>query len=140
VQIEQEMVKEFHEAFGHPTVDKPTLLNRARLADRIGWMREEISELENAETLADQSDAVIDLIYFALGTLVEMGVDGEPLFHIVHNINMKKLWPDGKPRFRESDHKVIKPEGWTGPEEALRKEIARQLNQPNNKKAESVPA
>ena len=128
MQIEQEMVKEFHEAFGHPTVDKPAFLNRARLADRIGWMCEEISELESAKTLDDQSDAVIDLIYFALGTLVEMGVDGQPLFHIVHNANMQKLWPDGKPRFRESDGKVIKPEGWLPPEPALRKEIARQKN------------
>jgi predicted HAD superfamily Cof-like phosphohydrolase len=129
MQIEQDMVKGFHEAFRHPTVDEPSFLNRERLGSRMDWMREEINELAAAETLDDQADAVVDLIYFALGTLVEMGVDGEPLFHIVHNANMQKLWPDGKPRFRESDGKVIKPEGWLPPEPALREEIARQKNQ-----------
>ncbi len=34
--------------------------------------------------------------------------------------------PDGKPRFREGDGKILKPEGWQAPEPQLRAEIERQ--------------
>lgn len=39
-------------------------------------------------------------------------------FHAVHAANMRKLWPDGKPR-RNEHGKIIKPEGWCGPEREL---------------------
>ena len=38
---------------------------------------------------------------------------------------MAKLFPDGKPRFREGG-KILKPEGWQAPEPQLRAEIERQ--------------
>lgn len=91
-------------------------------------MQEEVEEFLEAEDVVDQADAMIDLIYFALGTLVEMGVKPEPLFRIVHEANMKKLWPDGKPHYNE-DGKTVKPPGWTDPYPALQAEIERQGNQ-----------
>lgn len=81
------------------------------------------------EIIVAQSDALIDLIYFALGSLVEMGVKPEPLFNIVQEANMSKLWPDGKPRYREEDNKVLKPEGWQQPEPKLKKEIEYQIKE-----------
>ena len=44
----------------------------------------------------------------------------QEIFAIVHDANMAKLWPDGKPRYRESDGKVAKPEGWIPPEARIR--------------------
>lgn len=117
-----EKVKTFHENFDSPVAETPEMLPRQRSEARASWMREEIEEFLEAETVYDQADAMIDLIYFALGTMVEMGTPPEELFDTVQEANMKKLWPDGKPRFRE-DGKIIKPEGWQPPEPRLKKII-----------------
>lgn len=114
-------VKEFHEVFGHPISPRHQMLGAERAVDRANWMKEEVDEFLEASTMLDQADAIIDLLYFAFGTLVEMGVDCPyTLFKIVHDANMAKLWPDGKPHFRE-DNKVIKPAGWVGPEVTMEK-------------------
>lgn len=120
-----EKVKEFHKTFNHPIKETPEMLCIDRLSTRIIWMRSELEELEESNTLIEQVDALVDLMYFAIGTLVEMGVKPENLFNIVHDANMKKCWKDGKPRFR-GDGKVIKPAGWVPPDKELLKEIMRQ--------------
>lgn len=117
-------VKEFHKAFNHPHNAKPVLLDPERVKARTAWMQEEIEEFNEATTLDGQADAMVDLIYFALGTLVEMGVKPDVLFDIVHEANMSKLWEDGKPRFRE-DGKVIKPSTWIDPEPKLKEALER---------------
>jgi predicted HAD superfamily Cof-like phosphohydrolase len=122
-----EAVAAFHRAFGAPAADMPRLLTPDRVAERAGWLREEVAELEEAATVEEQADAMIDLIYFALGTLVEMGVRPARLFDIVHEANMQKLWPDGKPRKRPEDGKVLKPPTWQDPEPKIEAEIHRQL-------------
>ncbi len=116
-----EEVREFHESFNHPVSDKLVYLSSERAQKRAEWMMDEIQEFLEADTLVDQTDAIIDLLYFAFGTLVEMGVPCPyTLFKEVHRANMDKLWADGKPHYRE-DGKIVKPAGWQGPEEALRK-------------------
>lgn len=115
---EYNMVKEFHKAFNHPHAEKPTLMGMERAKKRHSWMQEEIDEfLEATENgdIYEQADAMIDNIYFALGTLVELGVSPAEVFKIVQEANMSKLWEDGKPRFREGDGKVIKPATWQDP-------------------------
>lgn len=119
-------VREFHRAFGHPVADSPVNLTDERAITRSGWMLEELEEFTTAETVVDRADAMIDLIYFALGTLVEMGVRPGRLFEIVQAANMAKLHADGKPRYR-ADNKVIKPEGWVAPEPQIAAEIERQM-------------
>ncbi len=124
---EWNMVKDFHKAFNHPVSDKPKMLGYDRISRRVNWMWEEIDEFIAAKTIEEQADAMIDLIYFALGTLVEMGVEPENLFQIVQKANMSKLWDDGKPHFKE-DGKVMKPATWVDPEPLLIKEIQRQID------------
>jgi hypothetical protein len=92
-------------------------------------MDEELREFRAAHDVTDQADAMIDLIYFALGSLVEMGVHPSPLFAIVQKANMSKLWEDGKPRYDE-DGKIVKPPGWQDPAPLLAAEIARQVEPP----------
>lgn len=121
-------VREFHKAFGAPVADRPALLAPERVRFRADWLREETDELQEAQTLTDQADAVIDLIYFALGTLVEMGVRPQKLFDIVHGANMAKLWPDGTVHTRPEDGKVVKPPAWQDPEPLLEAAIHRQQN------------
>lgn len=125
-------VKEFQIAFGHPAPDKPTMLSKERIIARNSWMDEECEELLEAETLEDQVDAALDKLFFALGDLVELGVEPHHLLEIVQNANMGKLHMiDGKltPVYKE-DGKVKKPDDWNerfAPEAKLKAEIERQL-------------
>ncbi|MFR9523246.1 MAG: HAD family hydrolase [Rikenellaceae bacterium] len=113
-------VREFHEKFGHPAPEVPTLIDRKRALSRAKWMNEEVAEFLVAEDIYEQADAMIDVIYFALGTLVEMSLEPDELFAIVQRANMAKLFPDGKPHYNPKDGKVIKPEGWEDPTPKLR--------------------
>lgn len=79
--------------------------------------------------IVEQSDALVDLIYFCYGTFVKMNVDPRPLIEIVHQANMGKLFPDGKPHYDEVTHKVLKPDNWQedfAPEKRLAEEIQKQ--------------
>lgn len=62
-----------------------------------------------------------------------MGVNPTPIFNIVHKANMGKLFPDGRPRYRPDNGKVMKPDNWEqdfAPEPKIKAEI---INQKNNK-------
>ncbi|PAV30358.1 HAD family hydrolase [Virgibacillus profundi] len=79
--------------------------------------------------LVAQMDALTDVSYFNYGSFAVAGVDPEPLFDIVQDANMGKLWEDGKPRYREEDNKIQKPPYWEflyAPEAKLEAEIERQ--------------
>jgi predicted HAD superfamily Cof-like phosphohydrolase len=124
-----EDVRVFHLAFGHPAPPAPSLLPAQTAERRAAWIEEEAQELREATTLEGQADAFIDVIYFAMGGLVNLGVKPGALWDIVQAANMAKLWPDGRPRHRESDGKVIKPDGWEDPGPKLAEEIRRQLQE-----------
>ena len=116
-------VKDFHKAFDSPVSETPVMLTKERAEARAGFMREEIDEFIESDNIYEQADAMIDLIYFALGTLVEMGVKPGEIFDIVHKANMTKLWSDGKVHYREGDKKVIKPPEWEDPDPKIRAAI-----------------
>jgi len=77
-----------------------------RVEKRASWLEEEAQELREAKTIAEQADAYIDSIYFALGGLVELGVRPGEIWDLVHGANMAKVWPDGTVRRRE-DTKIV---------------------------------
>lgn len=108
-------VREFHEKFGHPVALEPKMIDKKRALSRAKWMNEEVAEFLIADNIYEQADAMIDLMYFALGTMVEMGLEADELFEIVQQANMAKLWPDGKPHYNPKDGKVIKPDTWEDP-------------------------
>lgn len=115
---EYRKVRAFHLAFGHPVAQRPVALDLERRRTRERWMAEEIEEWLEADNIVDQVDAMVDLIYFALGSLVELGIPPAAIFGIVHDANMSKLWPDGTPHYFSSG-KVQKPAGWTDPYERI---------------------
>ena len=121
-------VREFHRVFDHPMSDMPisqTPFLRDRRAD---FIQSEVEELRLAGTdLVEQADAYIDILYFAFGGLVEMGLDPSPLWNIVHGANMAKVGPDGRVIKDLVTGKALKPEGWQNPGPLLRAEIARQI-------------
>lgn len=122
---EWEAVKLFHEKFNHPVSKHPRRMDLDRAQKRYNWMKEEIDEFLDAvktEDIVEQADAMIDVMYFALGTLVEMGIHPDKLFEIVQKANMSKLWEDGTPHYAP-DGKTIKPSTWRDPHNDLKKAI-----------------
>lgn len=124
-----EMVRDFHDKFGVPNADKPVVMSAQRRTERYLYMSEELNEFDEAETVVDQADAMIDLIYLALGTLVEIGVKPAALFDIVHDANMSKVWPDGTVHYDSTTNKVVKPPTFIRPEPLLQAEIDRQMSE-----------
>ena len=120
-----EKVKEFHRIFRCPVGEKPAMLKDDRVKKRSAWMLEEIQEFMESDNIYNQADAMIDLMYFALGTLVEMGVRPKEIFDIVHSANMKKLFVDGSVGSRVSDGKIVKPPDWEDPYPKIKEEIDR---------------
>jgi len=55
-----------------------------------------------------------DLVYVVLGTFIAFGWDFDKAFDRVHESNMSKLGPDGKPVYRE-DGKVMKGPNYKPP-------------------------
>lgn len=86
---------------------------------------EELAEFLEATTLVDQVDAQIDIAYVNYGGLARLGIDADPLFKIVHDANMTKLFPDGTAHY-DNQGKLMKPDHFVRPEEALKAAIERQ--------------
>lgn len=94
----------------------PQALSIERYNFRMKFMREELEELETARENSDypeQVDALVDLIYVALGALLEMGAEPSLCFDRVHAANMQKVRGVTK---RGESYDAVKPEGWTPPD------------------------
>lgn len=123
-------VTAFHRALAPELItDAPRLQPPERANARADWLIEEAEELRVAKTIAEQADAYIDSIYFAIGGLADLGVDPQPLWDIVHAANMAKIWPDGSVRRREGDGKIVKPSNWVDPGPLIEAEILRQIEE-----------
>lgn len=119
-----EMVREFHEAFGIPILDKPVTPDYDRLRLRSSLVREELHEFHEAidwprlslsmVNLVAVADALADLLYVIYGTGLEFGIDLDRVFAEVHRSNMTKLGADGKPIYRE-DGKILKGPSYEQP-------------------------
>lgn len=81
---------------------------------RIRHMKEELTEYVNAVNSKDrlgQLDALVDLIYVALGTAYYENFKFNDAFDIVHKANMKKI----RKATKRSQWDVVKPAGWKTP-------------------------
>lgn len=80
---------------------------------RLDLIEEEYAELLDgvvSRSLAETADAIIDLVYVALGFGHALGLPLDELWSEVHRSNISKA---GGPR--RPDGKVLKPEGWQPP-------------------------
>jgi len=105
--------------------DVPTRLPDEKVKFIRQMVDDEMTELAEADNVVDQADALVDAIYYICETAATQGINLDPLFAIVHGANMQKV-VDGKVIRRESDGKIMKPEGWVAPEPLLAAEVARQ--------------
>jgi predicted HAD superfamily Cof-like phosphohydrolase len=110
MEINQSLVKEFHETFNAPVAETPTLIPAKRASLRYKLMLEELDEYAVAVTnrdIVEIADSLGYLLYVVLGTAVEHGLDLEPILAEIHRSNMSKLGAEGNPIFRE-DGKILK--------------------------------
>ncbi len=93
----------------------PVRLTEARKQCAIDHLYEEFEEYREADTLVTEADALVDLVYVALGRLVEMGIAPGPVFDAVHETNMRKV-PGHNEKRPNDEHDAVKPDGWTPPD------------------------
>lgn len=118
-------VCKFHRKFGldHPGDGKaPQLLDAETQSFREKFLDEELSELAEAwaeRDLPKAADALVDLVYVALGTAALMRLPFDECWVEVQRANMAKeraLGADDPRSTRGHRLDVVKPAGWTPPD------------------------
>jgi predicted HAD superfamily Cof-like phosphohydrolase len=113
-----ERVKQFMTAFGQDVPTSVTWPDEITTSLRVSLIGEELGELVDAITdkdIVEVADAITDLLYVVYGTAVAFGMDADTLFKEVHDSNMTKLGPDGKP-IRNEYGKVMKGPSYMPPD------------------------
>lgn len=117
-------VGDFHTKFALPTSEDrfPGLLTDETFMFRYQFLQEELQELLKAHregNLEDFADALVDLVYVALGTAHMAGVPWEELWAEVQRANMGKVRAtESSQSKRGSSLDVVKPMGWRPPDVA----------------------
>lgn len=89
-------VKEFHNTFGHPVLNEPTIPSEARMDLRYHLIKEENEELLKdgieKKNIIEVADALADLMYVLCGAILEFGMQDKflDIFNEVHRSNMSK--------------------------------------------------
>lgn len=132
-------IAEFHRRFGLEYKGPPRALPLDLGVFRTGFIAEELSEyvspkqehhdrlvglvksyyedMRHGVTLEKQFDALIDMVYVAMGTAYLQGFAFDEGWRRVHEANMKKVRAmDASHSTRNSTHDVVKPPGWTPPD------------------------
>lgn len=113
-------VKDFHHKFDLPAPAKPRQLDPDMFRYRQKFLEEELAELIEAwrnNDLAGQADALVDLVYVALGTAIFMGLPWQKLWDEVQRANMDKVkGQDAEGATLRHALDVVKPEGWKPPQ------------------------
>lgn len=87
--------------------------------DQVGLDTEVLLGPGKSIDLVEATDALADLVVVVKGSALTLGVPLDDAFDVVHETNMAKMGPDGRP-IRDGGGKVIKPAGWQPPTERLR--------------------
>lgn len=117
--IAQDIV-DFHERFENAYRGPARQLPDDLQSFRTKFLQEELSEYIDAvkeKDLGKQFDALIDLVYVAIGTMYLNGFPLEKGWALVHAANMSKIKvKSASESKRGSEHDVIKPPNWTPPD------------------------
>ncbi len=115
-----EQVERFNvDLVGIKPPNNPMLLSIDRMDFRLGHLDEELAEITEGYAdgnLEDVTDGLLDLIYVALGTLIEMGIPPGPAFEEVHLANMNRIRGANSTRTGSLGFDAVKPDGWIPPD------------------------
>tara|TARA_R110000868_G_scaffold356493_1_gene617979 strand:+ start:39 stop:443 length:405 start_codon:yes stop_codon:yes gene_type:complete len=109
----------FHNKFGLKYDGKPMLLDKNTTDFRIKFIQEELNELiesSNNNDIVGMADALVDIVYVAMGTAYMMGLPWQELWSEVQRSNMEKVRAlNSSESKRNTSLDVVKPKGWTPP-------------------------
>ena len=118
-------VGDFHKKFNLPVADDVYYernLDGDLLAFRIKFMQEELDEFiycaaDDDRDYAGMFDALLDLVYVAMGTAHMLNYPWQKGWDAVQRANMAKVRAQSADESkRGSAWDVVKPEGWTAPD------------------------
>lgn len=113
-------ISDFHIKFGNAYVGRPRGLEGDLLNFRVKFLEEELAEYKNAainDDLEGQLDALVDLVYVAMGTAYIQGFNFREAWKRVHAANMRKVRAqDAAQSKRGHSSDVVKPPGWEAPD------------------------
>lgn len=114
----------FHVKFEVPQSELPTMEgNDEMLQYRIKFLREELKEFEDAVASGhdvEAFDALLDLVYVAMGTAYVCNFPWDEGWEHVQEANMlKQRVKSADESKRGSKYDVVKPDGWVAPNQAL---------------------
>lgn len=112
--------KSLHAKFGIAYDGPPRHLDADEKQFRLACLIEEAVEYRDAESMVDELDALIDLLVFTAGTLERHGFPIREAFNaVMWANNQKELAGAASASKRDFAIDLVKPDGWTGPEQNL---------------------
>jgi predicted HAD superfamily Cof-like phosphohydrolase len=122
-------VGDFHERFDlvnvtHGGVFQPDHFDQELYEFRFNFMHEELYEFRNGwreGDLAQMADALVDLVYVAMGTAQFLGLPWQEIWDEVQRANMTKIRAasseeSGEKTGRHHHFDVVKPDGFVPPD------------------------
>lgn len=107
---------DLNKKFGFILNKNPTHLPQAILMRRFNFIQEELDEFLLAakqQNMEEMADALVDIVYVAIGTAVMMGLPWDEMWDEVQRANMTK--EKGRTH-RGHDDDLVKPKWWVGPQ------------------------
>ena len=127
-------IDRFHKKFGFEKTDKPDIPDDSELVNfRTSFLLEELAEYSQAITKKDTAgalDALVDIVYIALGTAWLFNLPFERAWKEVQRANMEKIRAKDTTGKRGTKFDVIKPKGWKAPniDQIVEEEIEKNEN------------
>ena len=112
-------IDNFHKKYGFEKNEKIDIPNNSELINfRTAFLIEELAEYTNAITKKDAAgalDALVDIVYIALGTAWLFNLPFEKAWNEVQKANMSKIRAKDKTGKRGTKFDVVKPKDWKAP-------------------------
>ena len=132
-------IDQFHKKFKFEKNDKVGIPENNELVNfRTSFLVEELAEYTQAITKGDSAaalDALVDIVYIALGTAWLFNLPFEKAWNEVQKANMSKIRTKSKSKKRGTSFDVVKPKGWIAPdiEQIIEEEREKQNENTSNR-------
>ena len=132
-------IDSFHKKFKFEKNDKVGIPDNNELVNfRTSFLIEELAEYTQAITKKDAAgalDALVDIVYIALGTAWLFNLPFEKAWQEVQKANMSKIRTKSKSKKRGTSFDVVKHKGWRPPdiEQVIEEAKEREHENTNNR-------